>query len=80
MIDISLTHEQKTALEARHTKARDKREGDRIKAVLLRSEGWPVSELTGQGINRRINRTAMLTSSQKITLPLITMAALLTSC
>ncbi len=45
MIDISLTPEQKTALEARHTKARDKREGDRIKAVLLRSEGWPLAKI-----------------------------------
>jgi len=43
MIDISLTLEQKTALEALHTKARDKREGDPIKAVLLRNEGWPVA-------------------------------------
>jgi transposase len=45
MIDISLTPEQKTALEARHTKARDKRESERIKAVLLRSEGWPVAKI-----------------------------------
>jgi hypothetical protein len=40
MIDISLTPEQKIALEAQHKKARDGRERDRIKAVLLRSEGW----------------------------------------
>ena len=45
MIDISLTPEQKTALEARHIKARDVRERDRIKAVLLRSEGWPVAKI-----------------------------------
>jgi hypothetical protein len=45
MIDISLTPEQKAAREARHTKARDKRESDRIKAVLLRSEGWPSLKL-----------------------------------
>ena len=45
MIDISLTFEQKTALEARHTKARDGRQRDRIKAVLLRSEGWPVAKI-----------------------------------
>jgi transposase len=43
MIDISF--ERKTALEARYTKARDKRECDRIKAVLLRSEGWPVAKI-----------------------------------
>ena len=45
MIDISLTPEQKAALEARHTKARDGRERDRIKAVLLRSEAWPVAKI-----------------------------------
>jgi DNA-binding NarL/FixJ family response regulator len=45
MIDISLTPDQKTALEARHTKARDGRERDRIKAVLLRSEGWTVAKI-----------------------------------
>jgi DNA-binding NarL/FixJ family response regulator len=33
------------ALEARRTKARDKRESDRTKAVLLRSEGWPVAKI-----------------------------------
>jgi hypothetical protein len=44
-IDISLTLEQKVALESRHTKARDKLEGDRIKALLLRSEGWPLLKL-----------------------------------
>ena len=45
MIDISLTLEQKIALEARHTKARDGRERDRIKAVLLRSEGWSIANI-----------------------------------
>ena len=45
MIDISLTPEQKTALEAWHTKARDGIQRDRIKAVLLRSEGWPVAKI-----------------------------------
>jgi hypothetical protein len=42
MIVISLIPDQKAALEARHTKSCDKREGDRIKAVLLRSQGWPI--------------------------------------
>ena len=41
MIDISLTPEQKVALEAMHTKACDGRERDRIKGVLLFSEGCP---------------------------------------
>jgi transposase len=45
MIDISLTPEQKIALEARHKKARDGRERDRIKAVLLRSEGWSIANI-----------------------------------
>jgi hypothetical protein len=44
-IDISLTLEQKVALEARHKKARDKHKGDRIKAVLLRSEGWLIAKI-----------------------------------
>jgi hypothetical protein len=35
MIDISLKPDQKSVLEARHTKARDERERDRIKAVVL---------------------------------------------
>jgi hypothetical protein len=46
MVDISLTPEQKIALEARHKKARDGRERDRIKAVLLRSEGWSIANIT----------------------------------
>jgi transposase len=44
-LHISLTPEQKTALEARYTKARDGTDRDRIKAVLLRSEGWPVAKI-----------------------------------
>jgi len=39
---IYLTPEEKTALEQRHTHCHDRKEGDRIKAVLLRSEGWTV--------------------------------------
>ncbi|AGH44715.1 transposase [Paraglaciecola psychrophila 170] len=45
MIDIFLTPEHKTALEVRHTKARDGRERDRIKAVLLCGEGWPIAKI-----------------------------------
>ena len=33
------------ALEARHTKVRDGRQRDRIKAVLLRSEGCPIAKI-----------------------------------
>ncbi len=40
MSKIELTAENKLKLEARHKQVRDIREGDRIKAVLLNSEGW----------------------------------------
>jgi transposase len=40
MIKIHLTHDEKLKLESRHKKSRDKRECDRIKAVLLCDEGW----------------------------------------
>ena len=36
---IRLTPAEKTDLELRHASSRDKKESDRIKAVLLRSEG-----------------------------------------
>ena len=37
---IDLTTEEKRDLEALHDTSRDGRVRDRIKAVLLRSEGW----------------------------------------
>ncbi|CAG22703.1 Hypothetical transposase, IS630 family [Photobacterium profundum SS9] len=40
MIKITLTEKEKSSLESRHKKCRDKRECDRIKAVLLCDEGW----------------------------------------
>ena len=40
MKNIKLTAEQKIDLEALHDTSRDGRIRDRIKAVLLRSEGW----------------------------------------
>ena len=40
MKSIHLTTEQKINLEALHDASRDGRAQDRIKAVLLRSEGW----------------------------------------
>ncbi len=40
MKNIELTADQKSALETRHKKSSGKRESDRIKAVLLRNEGW----------------------------------------
>lgn len=43
MKKVNLTPEQKIDLEAFHDTSRDKRVCDRIKAVLLRSEGWTTS-------------------------------------
>jgi len=37
---MNLTQQQKEVLEAQHKKERDHRIADRIKAVLLRNEGW----------------------------------------
>ena len=45
MPKITLTPQQKAALESRHKITRDVRECDRIKAVLLRSEGWSMSSI-----------------------------------
>lgn len=39
---IHLSEGEKIALELRHTECISRKEGDRIKAVLLRSEGWTV--------------------------------------
>lgn len=46
MKNIKLTIEQKIDLEALHDASRDGRVRDRIKAVLLRSEGWSTSMIT----------------------------------
>jgi transposase len=43
MKQVNLTPEQKVDLEALHDRSRDGRVRDRIKAVLLRSEGWSTS-------------------------------------
>ncbi|HGS4665128.1 TPA: IS630 family transposase, partial [Vibrio cholerae] len=37
---VTLTYKQKHELENQHDKTRDARVRDRIKAVLLASEGW----------------------------------------
>jgi transposase len=42
---IILTPELKHTLEIRHSKVRDVRECDRIKAVLLNSEGWSITQI-----------------------------------
>jgi transposase len=46
MHKIILTHEEKSILELRHKAARDSRECDRIKAILLRSESWTVANIS----------------------------------
>ena len=45
MPKFTLTPQQKTALESRHKTTRDVRKCDRIKAVLLASEGWSISSI-----------------------------------
>ena len=52
-----LTAEAKLELESRHKQARDGRERDRIKAVLLSSEGWSTS-MIAQAL--RIHETSIL--------------------
>ena len=42
MNQIQLSPSLKAALELRHAKVRDRNECDRIKAILLRSEGWKI--------------------------------------
>jgi len=42
---IELTEKEKLVLEARHRSERDKHVCDRIKAVLLRAEGWTVARI-----------------------------------
>jgi len=42
IMKINITPELKAALELRHSKVRDGRDRDRIKAVLLRSEDWTI--------------------------------------
>lgn len=42
---ISLSNEEKKALEVQHVNARDRRIADRIKSVLLRSEGWSIGKI-----------------------------------
>lgn len=43
---LTLSHDQKQSLENQHAKTRDGRERDRIKAVLLRSEGWTAAMIS----------------------------------
>jgi len=45
-MQISLTYQEKLALESRHKKCSDKRECDRIKAILLADEGWSTTMIS----------------------------------
>jgi predicted ArsR family transcriptional regulator len=42
---ITLTPAQKKTLELQHRKGRDVHECDRIKTILLNSEGWSISQI-----------------------------------
>jgi transposase len=52
-----LTPEEKVILELRHQSCQDRKEGDRIKAILLRSEGWTVPMIS-QAL--RINQSTII--------------------
>lgn len=43
---LFLTPEEKAELELRHQACENRKEGDRIKAILLRSEGWTVPQIS----------------------------------
>ncbi len=43
---LHLTIEEKAALEVQHQACETRKEGDRIKAILLRSEGWTVPQIS----------------------------------
>lgn len=43
---LYLTSEEKAFLEAAHHSCENRKEGDRIKAILLRSEGWTVPQIS----------------------------------
>ena len=44
-MNIQLSPEEKQELEVRHNQAKNHRKADRIKAVLLRDEGWSLSKI-----------------------------------
>lgn len=43
---LFLLPNEKAELEERHQACKDRKEGDRLKAILLRSEGWTVPEIS----------------------------------
>ena len=57
MKKISLTEDEKSEHESRHRESSDGKERDRIKAVLLRSEGWTVP-LISQAL--RLNQSTII--------------------
>ena len=57
MKQFEITEQEKIELEARHKLSTDPRESDRIKAVLLRSEGWPAPKI-GQAL--RLNTATIV--------------------
>ena len=46
MSKLYLTRAEKAELEARHQRIKNRKAGDRIKAVLLCSEGWTVAMIS----------------------------------
>ena len=50
-----LTIEEKSHLDELHHQTKDGKERDRIKAILLRSEGWTVPMISQTTIIRHIN-------------------------
>ncbi len=54
-MEIFITDEQKAELEHLHHTCRDKRECDRIKAVLPASEGWS-SVMIAQALRLQVKR------------------------
>jgi hypothetical protein len=45
-MQITLSYSEKQDLSARHKKNRDKRECDRIKAILLFAQGWSIDMIS----------------------------------
>lgn len=52
---FTLSSTEKAELEIRHRNARDSRESDRLKAILLRSEGWSLKAIA-QALRKHENR------------------------
>ena len=43
---VVLSHEEKLELEAIHSEEKDRRKADRVKTILLRSEGWSLGNIS----------------------------------